>query len=301
MRMDRFAILAETAKQIKTPVFCVNLRSTDLWLHDSFGETLKKQFPDSAGTGLHVTSNLQDMLILNNDCMKRFGKSADIFVYDLSDAGNLKKFTSMAEFYRYTDFLGDMTRYMLEGLYFTYYQKNPYKISGGKFKSSCTDFCSVNGIAEEDVLSWIQQNRHYYEELTASDRLDEMENPATRFQKEIMHIDGTDTTALILGDSSSMGSVIFYPQRMEPVLNLGKDEEAGRLFYSMVHDKIIEPKFANMERDDAEAIKKLAYWGRDSLDPEFDLRRYMDRLKEKYKKYLQSKTSRHTKYIPQQG
>lgn len=63
---ERTRILEQIAGSVKNPVFHIGDPRPDTnYLGDSFGAILSRRIPDSLGSGLYMTSNIQDVLEWN--------------------------------------------------------------------------------------------------------------------------------------------------------------------------------------------------------------------------------------------
>ena len=271
--------LKKIAETIKNPAFHAGIfQEREKYLGDSFGTIAARRIPDSLGSGLYLTSNVQDVIEWFLYKQKEYGENFHLYVFDLDDASNLKTFDTTEELDDYTDFLGALTRYVLWDMVFEHYTKKPFDISDKAFEEHLHVFCTRYDLSEEAVKDWAARQRERCLTLTGSQDLLKEESIATLFQREMMHIDGIDTSKTIECDSISLGSLVFDSTGMKPVYDFGSNTELAKTFYQMVHDKIIENKLSNHELS-ADDMEDLARWGYESLpDPPFDINEYKNQL-----------------------
>ena len=265
--MSDSELLKQIADRIEIPVFHTRDNNTSgAFLGDSFGAILARKIPDSLGSGLYLTSNIQEVIEWGEYKQVQYGADCSIYLYDLGQADNLKVF---------------MEFYCCPGKTFACDEKT--------FDSVCEKFCHDNKLSVKAVKEWASDERQICLGRTGYDSLMGLESISTTFQKDMLHINGIDTSFTIESDSIGLGWLVFSPESLTPVYDFGSNPELARDFYRMVCDKITDRKLLNICEGDRETVQDLASWGYDSLSPDYSPEEYTDRLYERHKTLLSEK------------
>ena len=223
------------------------LKSKDYSPADNLKFAVQRGRFDSQGSGTFFSSNLVDVLDWYNS-KKSDGDNRRIYADDLSKySKNMFKLSSDEMSQDYSEFLERLSRFVMLVATSEDKYKNALEKDGisslKELYLSGEDYFENFNITINQLDDWIKSEAEYIKSFSSIDEMGKSHSINTRFQQQLLGVNGVDATNALLDDSVARGSIVFEIDKNNPyVIDFGDNTDIAEMFYDKVMERIISDK-----------------------------------------------------------